>query len=198
MLENGQSVRPPAPPAYNSPEFLAQVEEVWDVNQGLTPERLAIAQFWADGAGTQTPPGHWNEIALQKAAQFQKSEPETAQILAVLGVAQADAFIACWDCKYEYWCCRPITEIRKSYNPAWLSPITTPPFPSYPSGHSTTSGAASTVLSHFYPEAAREIVAMGMEAMTSRLYGGIHFTFDNFVGMQMGIAIGEITLGSMR
>jgi membrane-associated phospholipid phosphatase len=60
-----------------------------------------------------------------------------------------------------------------------LSLIPTPPFPSYPSGHSTTSGAASTVLGALFPGRAKELAAMADEAAISRLYGGVHYRFDN-------------------
>lgn len=190
IIDSGSALRPPAPPAYGSPEFNAQLAEVWQANQQLTSERLAIAQFWADGPGTQTPPGHWNEIALDFAQQRDLNEPRTARMLALLGMAQADAFIACWDCKFEFWCVRPITEIRSTYDANWLSPVTTPPFPAYPSGHSTTSGAAATVLGYIFPQDAVEISMMATEAMNSRLFGGIHFPFDNFNGFSLGTAIG--------
>lgn len=190
VLPNGQSVRPPSPPEFTGSEFAAQRQEVFDVVGSLTPERRAIALFWADGAGTNTPPGHWNQIAVDLAVSKNVNEPRTARMLALLGMAQADAFIAAWDCKYAYWCLRPVTAIRAATDANWLPPITTPPFPSYPSGHSTTSGAASTVLGYIFPEDAVSLRQMGTEAMNSRLYGGIHFTFDNLTGFNMGGAIG--------
>lgn len=193
ILPNGAAVNPPAPPAYGSDEFDSQVAEVWAVYQDLpnNPGRLAIAQFWADGAGTVTPPGHWNQIAVDLGVEKGLNEPRMARMIALLGTAQADAFIACWYTKYTYWCLRPITEIRRTYDPNWLSPIGTPPFPSYPSGHSTTSGAASTVLAFIFPDEAVSLSQMGLEAMNSRLYGGIHFAFDNLTGFSMGSAIGS-------
>jgi membrane-associated phospholipid phosphatase len=193
ILPNGAAVNPPAPPAYGSDEFNSQVAEVWAVNQDLpnNPGRLAIAQFWADGAGTVTPPGHWNQIAVDLAVEKGLNEPRMARMLALLGAAQADAFIACWYTKFTYWCLRPITEIRRDYDANWLPPIGTPPFPSYPSGHSTTSGAASSVLAFIFPDEAVSLSQMGLEAMNSRLYGGIHFSFDNLTGFSMGTSIGS-------
>ena len=63
-LRSGSQFRPGPPPEYGSPEFLAETREVYDVSQRLTDEQRRIADFWADGAGTVTPPGHWNVIAL--------------------------------------------------------------------------------------------------------------------------------------
>jgi hypothetical protein len=70
------------------------------------------------------------------------STRDTAEVFAALNTAQADGFIACWDAKFTYWTERPVTAIRRELDPTWSSYITTPPFPSYVSGHSTTSGAA--------------------------------------------------------
>jgi hypothetical protein len=52
---------------------------------------------------------------------------ETARLLAVLNTAQADAFIACWDAKFAYWSERPVTAIRRQFEPGWLPYIATPP-----------------------------------------------------------------------
>jgi hypothetical protein len=70
-----------------------------------------------------------------------------------------------------------VTAIRRLIPGAsnWLSYIVTPPFPSYGSGHSTTSGAASTVLAGFFPQRTAKLDALAEEAAVSRLYGGIHY-----------------------
>ena len=112
----------------------------------------------------------------------------------MLNTAQADAFIACWDAKYAYWSLRPVTAIRRSIDPTWLSYIATPPFPSYVSGHSSTSGAASTVLGAFFPERAEALDAMAEEATASRLYGGIHYRSDNEAGLELGRRVGDVAL----
>ena len=61
-------------------------------------------------------------------------------------------------------------------------------------GHSTTSSAASTVLGALFPDQARELAAMAYEAAISRLYGGIHYSFDNDAGLDLGRRIGAVTL----
>jgi membrane-associated phospholipid phosphatase len=108
--------------------------------------------------------------------------------------AQADAFIACWDAKYTYWSERPVTAIRRELDPSFLSYIATPPFPSYVSGHSTISGAASTVLAARFPDAARRLRAWADEAAVSRLNGGIHFRSDNEAGLLLGKRIGRVAV----
>ena len=69
--------------------------------------------------------------------------------------------------------------------------ISCPPFPSYVSGHSTTSGAASTVLATRFPSDGRQLRAQAEEAAVSRLYGGIHFRSDNEAGLALGRRVGR-------
>ena len=138
-----------------------------------------------------TPPGHWNQIAINLIRRHRLSESAAARVLAGLNTAQADAFIACWDAKYTYWSERPVTAIRREFDPNFLSYIATPPFPSYVSGHSTTSAAAAESLSAFFPRARMRLRAWAEEAAVSRLYGGIHFRSDNEVGLALGKKVGR-------
>ena len=121
------------------------MREVYDVSKSLTVEQQQVAQFWADGAGTATPAGHWNTIALDLIKKYMVYTSEAAVILGALNTAQADAFIACWDAKYTYWHTRPVTAIRQRIDGRWSPYLQTPFFPSYVSGHATVSGAAAEV-----------------------------------------------------
>ncbi len=190
-LKRGSQFRSQPPPAFGSAQFVVELDEVYSVSQGLTDEQKRIADFWADGPGTFTPPGHWNAITLDLLRGRSLSTRATARLFAALNTAQADAFIACWDTKYHYWYVRPVTAIRALRDPAWLPYVVTPPFPGYVSGHSSTSGAAATVLSSFFPAKAAELTAMAEEAAISRLYGGIHFRSDNQAGLVLGRRAGE-------
>ena len=87
-----------------------------------------------------------------------------------------------------------MTAIQREIDPAWLPLITTPPFPTYVSGHSTTSGAASEVLARFFPTEASQLRAAGEEAALSRLYGGIHFRADNEAGLELGRKIARTAI----
>jgi membrane-associated phospholipid phosphatase len=197
-LGSGSQFRPPPPPAFGSAEFAAELAEVYAVSQSLTAEQRAIALLWADGAGTVTPAGHWNLIALDLVEEVDYGTRKAAELFAALNTAQADAFIACWDAKYTYWSIRPISAIRDAIDPTWTSVIVTPPFPSYVSGHSSTSGAASTVLAGYFPLQAGELSALADEAAISRLYGGIHFRSDNEAGLELGRRVGAVALDAYR
>ena len=66
-MTSSSQFRPPGPPALDSQQYAADYEEVKelgaDVGSTRTEDQTEIALFWADGAGTETPPGHWNSIA---------------------------------------------------------------------------------------------------------------------------------------
>lgn len=196
VLPISSAIRPAAPPTYAGNLWNAQRDDVLNVSLTLTAEREAIATFWADGGGTVTPPGHWCQIAMAEGVSHGLSDCRMARMFALLGVAQHDAFVACWECKYHYDIARPVTEIRATVagQSSWLPFIGTPHFPSYPSGHSTTSGAASQVLARLFPDKAIAFAAMATDAKDSRLYGGIHFRFDNDVGLDMGRVIGGLVV----
>jgi PAP2 superfamily len=213
--------RPNGPPALTSPQYTADYNEVKAIgarnSEPRTDEQKEIAEFWADGAGTVTPPGHWNVIAADVAAR--NNMRQKARLFALLNVAMADAAICAWDAKYIYNFWRPVTAIRAgdtdensatAQDPTWTSLMITPPFPEYTSGHSTFSGAAAAVLSLFYgtPRVPFSTTSDGLpgvvrdfrgfqqaarEAALSRLYGGIHFRSANEDGLNAGLAIGEWT-----
>lgn len=105
----------------------------------------ALAEFWADGPKSETPPGHWNVIANSVSDQLspnlqiggtglvvERLEWDVKLYLALNG-ALHDAGIAAWGLKGRYDGTRPISMIRymgglgqssdrtlPSYNPAGL------------------------------------------------------------------------------
>jgi membrane-associated phospholipid phosphatase len=189
ILASGSQLRPGPPPVFGSTEFLAELAEVKQVSSNPTPSQRAIALFWADGAGTVTPPGHWFQIASQLIARDGLTTLRAARLLGLLGATVSDAAIACWDTKYAYWSLRP-----NQADPAILTIVPTPPFPSYPSGHSTFSGASSEVLAYFFPQDAARLRNLAEEAALSRLYAGIHYRSDNETGKQIGRQLGGVAI----
>ena len=189
LMATGADVRPGLPPAFGSAAWQTEADEVVRVNEELTDEQIRIARFWADGPGTDTPPGHWMRIAIDLSNRDRLSAAEAARVFAHLGMAQADAFIAAWDAKYVFWSGRPTGLIK-----GFASTIITPNFPAYISGHATLSGASSTVLAAFFPVDAARLDAQAEEAALSRLYGGIHWRSDNEVGLQVGRRIGDLAV----
>jgi membrane-associated phospholipid phosphatase len=162
-----------------------ELAEVKRVAEGLTREQMAVALRWNDGAGTYTPPGHWNDIAAEWVRDARMSEVRAARAFALLNMAMHDAAVGCWEVKFRYFNPRPA-----QLDPTIKTMIGLPNFPAYPSGHSTFSSAAATVLSHLFPAGAREFEAMAEEAGISRLYGGIHYRSDIEQGKAHGLRIG--------
>ncbi|UXH76072.1 vanadium-dependent haloperoxidase [Roseateles amylovorans] len=184
----------PKPPEYGSPRHMADLEEVIRINKNLTPEELRIAKFWVDGHGSVTPPGHWNNIAIDEALAAKLDEETTTRLFLHLNVAMADGFIACWETKYHYWTARPITAAKRLLNVTFRSAILTPPFPGYTSGHATFSGAGGRVIGTYIPSRSAAMEAMAEEAALSRLLGGIHFRHDNDDGLMTGRKVAQKVL----
>jgi membrane-associated phospholipid phosphatase len=220
-VKPGTQYRPATPPPLDSAAYTAAFHEVHALggknSVRRTQDQTQIALFWADNAGTATPPGHWNAIAQTVARQRGTTLFENARLFALLNMSLADAGVLCWLIKFTYGFWRPITAIHRAGeddNPNtdadldWEPLIETPPFPSYTSGHSTFSGAAATVLANFFgtdrvrftstseglPNVQRSygsFWAAAEEAGMSRIYGGIHWQFDNTEGLAMGKGVGS-------
>jgi hypothetical protein len=183
------TIRPPAPPSTSSAQFKTETAEIYQMQKDLTREQKAIATFWSDGVGTYTPPGHWNYIAATEFAQQNFSEARWARNMALLNMSIMDAGVVCWDAKYFYFNPRPMqmdTRIKTD--------IGLPNFPAYISGHSTFSGAASTVLGYIIPAKAQQFIDMAKEASVSRMYGGIHFRSDCEAGLVAGNKVGNFAI----
>jgi membrane-associated phospholipid phosphatase len=193
LLASGDHYRPPAPPAYQSPAWAAELAGVQEAVKRRTPEQEAAVQFWAGGPGTVTPAGLWIEIARHLIVRDGLDAPHAARVLALVSVAMADGFICCWDAKYTYWSARPITA-----DPSLDVLIPTPPFPSYTSGHATISTAAATVLAHLFPADEDALLARAGEASRSRLWAGIHFPIDTEMGALGGGMIGRLVVARAR
>lgn len=181
--------RPAPPPSTGSQKMKDETAEVRRTIENLTNAQLAIAQKWNDGAGTYSPPGHWNDLALEYVRDARMSEVRAARVFALLNMAMHDAGVGCWEAKYHYFNPRP-----SQLDPSIKTKIGIPNFPSYTSGHSTFSAAASGVLSYLFPSGASSFAAMRDEAGISRMYGGIHFRSDIDAGKLHGEKIAGYTL----
>ena len=211
-MKNGTDCPLPPPPAFSedqNSDFFKEAQEVMETKKNLTPEQRGTARFWSDDPMlSPTPPGHWVSIALQIIERDKTDIAKSTEVLAKLGVTLADAFIANWQVKYQYDLLRPITYIRRTMDKTWESTMITPPFPEYPSGHSTQSSAAALVLTdmfgaNFAFEDATHVrdgikarkypnfTAAADEAGMSRLYGGIHFRAAIEEGLKQGECVGE-------
>jgi membrane-associated phospholipid phosphatase len=181
--------RPAPPPSTFSQQMKDETAEVKRTVDHLTRDQYAIALKWNDGAGSYTPPGHWNAIAAGYVLDARMSEVRAARTFALLNMALHDAAVGCWDAKFTYYNPRP-----SQMDPSIKTPIGLPNFPSYSSGHSTFSAAAASVLGYLFPNGAAQFNAMRDEAAISRLYGGIHYRSDIESGKVHGQRIATYTL----
>ena len=123
--------------------------------------------------------------------------------------------ILTWDNKFHFNFWRPVTAIQlaeqdgndaTTADPNWLPLLTTPPYPSHSSGASTVSGAAGKILEQFFGtnniSFTMTVTGVGdrsftsfseasREAADSRMYGGIHFRFEDELGRDDGIELGQ-------
>jgi len=202
VLTRPSQFRLPPPPALDSPEYAADLDELFKMGvysgSGRSQDQSDLALFWAGNT-----PLYWNRIASQISVERGLSFTENAHLFALLNVSMADAGIACWDGKYRYVFWRPITAIREGIipadsDPAWIPwldffPAGTPPHPEYPSGHSTVSGSAAFILAATFgentafsvdsetnpnPGKLRSFASFTdavAEIANARVFGGIHF-----------------------
>jgi hypothetical protein len=220
-MKSCDQFRAPPPPALDSKECAEEIAYVVKVGARDGAERTEYetlsTPFWADDLGSATPPGHWNVITQDLARRNKLSTAECARLFALLNFACADAGISCWDSKFFYSTWRPetaIREITKDMNPQavphpeFIPLMGSPAFPSYTSGHSTFSSAASRLLERYFrtddieftttsdglPGAVRSFKKLSearKEIGMSRVFGGIHTMSDNLVGQECGIKIAD-------
>ncbi|MGH9369920.1 MAG: vanadium-dependent haloperoxidase [Vicinamibacterales bacterium] len=189
-----------------------EVRKVGGMNSLERPQdRADVARFFA-----VVPPSLWNMVAAQIAATHRLSLAETARAFALVNMAMLDASIATFDTKYHYNFWRPETAIRAGDadgiartegDPSFVPFITTPCFPSYPSAHAALSGAAREVLERLFGRRPRAITLSTpavpgvtlhytrLKEITddiddARVYGGIHFRFDQEAGTEQGRRVG--------
>ncbi len=186
-------IRPAAPPSTGSPKFKDETDEVKYYVDNPTRERTRIVHFWADGAGTSTPSGHWNLIATEDFIKQNYSEVRWARNMALLNMTLMDAAIACWDAKYFYYNPRPTQT-----DPSIKTLTGIPNFPAFISGHSTFSGSAAAILGYIVPSRASDYDAMATEASMSRLYGGIHYRADCELGLTTGKKVGAFAVSRAK
>ena len=191
LLDSASQFRPGPPPAYGSPTFQAALEEVRRVARERTPDQTKLAQKW----NSVDPWAPWNETASAAIRRHHLSDADAARVLAVLNAASSDAVIACFEAKYHYWSIRPS---QADTTIVLADSVSLPNFPSYPSGHACSAGAFDAVLGHYFPDERREFTRIAEEQAMSRLYGGIHYRFDDDGGLALGRTVGRYAVERER
>jgi hypothetical protein len=216
-VQSASQFRSDAPPALTSSRYTRdynEVKAVGDIDSTERPQdRADVAQFYSVVLAVAV----WNPVASQVAIQRRTTLSENARVLALLNMAIADGGVTVQETKYHYVFWRPETAIRAGdtdgnpkTNPdsSFMPFIVTPCFPSYPSAHASSSYAAREVLEHIYGRRPQSITlsSPALPGVTlqytkfkeitddiddARVYGGIHYRFDQEAGADQGRRIGR-------
>lgn len=220
-ITSSSQFAPNPPPAMTSAEYTAsfnEVKEIGAVNSATrTADQTLVAKLWAN-VGTPTNFLFvWNNVARTVALSQDLSTVEKARLFALTNIALHDALQTSFASKFEHGLWRPVTAIRRAdedgnpdttSDPEWLALITNPPYPSYAGNMATIGTSQSTILALFFGRddirfshtwegaggATRSysgFTAMANEQERARVYGGIHFTFDNMAGQSIGRSVGN-------
>ena len=194
FLTSSAQFHPPAPPAFGSPAFNAALDVVraYAALPSTDPvriEQVRIARFWNLPQGTPTPLGYWDAQASSFVDARGLGDRSASHVFALTNATAMDATIGCWEAKYSYGLLRPFQNV-----PTNATVFTTPNHPSYPSGHSCVSAAVTTILESFFPDEAAGLEAQVAEAGLSRIYAGIHYSFDIEAGQNLGRAVARWAL----
>jgi hypothetical protein len=220
VLDHAAQLRPGPPPSLTGRRYARAVNEVQDIgaagSTSATSDQVEIGRFWNGPVQN-----YWNEIAQTASIARRLSTADSARLFAYLNLTLADSAIAFYEAKYTYNLWRPITAIRAaaadgnddtSADPAWLPLVTNSPAdPSYPGAHAVISAAAAEVLRVFFwsdrfafavrsetlPSVERKFdrfSAAAEEASISRVFAGVHFSFDETTGDRFGRRIARFAL----
>ena len=213
--------RPAGPPVLTSARYTTDFKETQSMgslsSSIRTADQTLAAQFW----NASTAQYYWDSIAVALGAQHHATLSENAHLLALVNVAMADAAVACWEAKYRFVFWRPVTAIPladtdgnpdTAADPTWTPLLTTPNHPEYPSGHSSVSGAAATVLASYFGNGTSfsvesDVMAGVVRSFTSfsaalneiqdaRVFAGIHFRTACVDGQATGTAVANYILAN--
>ncbi len=178
VLQSADQFRPGPPPAYDSPEEQADLQELKSFTRTSQTNQKAL--YWNTDDGVMD---SWYTIAGQYLFEhhLDQDPPAAARVYALMGVAHYDALVACYDAKYTYWAIRPF-QLDKEV----VTLFRTPNHPSYPAAHGCLSGAIAATLGYLFPDNAAAINARADEAGASRMWAGIHFHSDVVAGLKLG------------
>jgi hypothetical protein len=220
-IKSSSQFAPSPPPSLTSAAYTAAFNEVKELGGASSVTRTAdqtlVARLWAN---VNTPTNFllvWNNVARTVALDKDLTTIEKARLLALTNISLHDALQTTFASKFVYGFWRPVTAIRRAdedgndnttADPAWLPLITTPPYPSYAGNMATIGTSQSTILALFFGRddisfqhtwegaggATRSYPgfnAMANEQERARVYGGIHFTFDDVAGQSIGRNVGN-------
>lgn len=207
---------PNPPPPLTSAQYADDFNEVKEIGSATSATRTAdqtqVARLWANVNTPTTVFFVWNNVARTVALERGTTTVENARLFALMNIAFHDSLLTTFTSKFQHGLWRPVTAIRRADeddNPNttqdanWSSLIGNPPYPSYAGNNAAIGTSQSTTLALFFGRddisfqhtwegaggATRSypgFTAMAEEQANSRIYGGIHFRFDNVAGQSVG------------
>jgi hypothetical protein len=205
------------PPPLSSAQYARDYNEVVEVGAGASQarptDRSDVARLYASLLAV----GTWNRAAQQLAEAAPLSLEEHARVFALLNMSLSDALVTNFESKYHYRLWRPETAIRAgdvdgnsrtTGDSTFVPFVATPCFPSYPSAHASSGYAGRSVLERAWGGGGHSITLShpavpdvtlhytSLKQITddisdARVYGGIHFRFDQEAGAMQGRRVGQ-------
>jgi membrane-associated phospholipid phosphatase len=182
VLASGSEIQVPAPPADNSDQTKAELDQLRQLQALRSPILSRVIDFWNAGPATQ----RWTETTFTLMRQGGLNPVRQLRVLAYVHAAMNDAVVAAYHAKYAY-ARRPPSALASDLKGA----VATVEEPSYPSEHAALAGAAAGVLAAFFPKEAASLAAMAQEAANSRLLAGANYRSDVEAGLTLGQAVAE-------
>jgi hypothetical protein len=246
-LDSGSQFRSAPPPRMGDPVLEKEVREVVALQAGLTNEQKALVEFMRDGPHSVQQAGHWLIFARHVSVRDQHDLDQDVKMYFLLTTTAMDCFIACWDAKYFYDNSRPYQQVHylmgeedilgwggprkgmvrmkgRDWRPYSPDNFLCPPFPAYPSGHSTVSAGCAEALRLFTgsdvfgahvtllpgwltePGITQDSVTLHFptfsntaeQAGLSRVLGGYHIMTDNVEGLSMGRKVAAVVFAKYQ
>ena len=224
-IANAAAFVPGPPPALTSTDYAKNFNEVKRVGSKTSTDRpqdrTNVARFYA----ASSPAYVFNLAARQVAVEQGRSMLHTARALALINMAISDGAVVSFTTKYQYTLWRPETAIHGAdvddnsetdADAAWEPLIIAPCFPAYTSNHGSLSSSGAEVLRRIYGAGGHAIVMTNpsfpelvynysafhqitADIADARVYGGIHFRFDQDAGERIGREVGTaVYKGNLR
>jgi hypothetical protein len=221
-VETADQLRAAPPPDLGSHEYAKSFNEVQRVGSATSvarpQHRADVARFYNSVLAV----GVWNPVARVLAATHPSTLTADARMLALMNMAISDALVTVMETKYHYRFWRPETAVpaggddgnpKTAADPSFVPLLATPCFPSYPSAHASASYAARAVLERLYggrpisielstpllPDITLHYARLAQitnDIDDARVYGGIHFRFDQTAGAVQGGRIGDYVVAN--
>jgi hypothetical protein len=217
-IVDGAQFRSTPPPSLQSRRYARDFAEVKEggsaVSSIRTPHQTDVARYYNVVLAVAT----WNPAVRQAAASRGPTLSQNARLFALLNMALSDGLVAVMDTKYEYLFWRPETAIHRAADdgnprtepdPSFQPLIPAPCFPSYGSAHAAASYAAREIAEAFFGDDDDQDIQLSSQAVPgivldyssfeeitddiddARVYGGIHFRFDQRAGARQGRRVGS-------